>query len=44
MIVSGIIGPRAEEVYAAIRANGFRAVEERRENDWLAILIEKETA
>lgn len=43
MIVSGIIGPRAEEVYAAIRANGFRAVEERRENDWLAILLEKDT-
>ncbi len=41
MIVSGIISPRAEEVYAAIDAAGFAAVEERRENDWLAILIQK---
>ncbi len=41
MIVSGIISPRAEEVYAAIAETGFAVVEERRENDWLAILIEK---
>ena len=41
MIVSGIISPRAEEVYAAIAANGFTVVEERRENDWLAILIRR---
>ncbi|MBQ8174076.1 MAG: 50S ribosomal protein L11 methyltransferase [Clostridia bacterium] len=42
MIVSGIIGPRAEEVRVAIAANDFRVVEERQENDWLAILIEKQ--
>jgi ribosomal protein L11 methyltransferase len=41
MIVSGIISPRAPEVREAIAANGFRVVEERQENDWLAILIEK---
>ena len=41
MIVSGIICPRAEEVRAAIAENGFFVVEERQENDWLAILIEK---
>lgn len=41
MIVSGIISPRAEEVREAIAANGFAVVEERQENDWLAILIEK---
>ena len=42
MIVSGIISPRADEVRAAIAANGFRVVEERQENDWLAILIERD--
>ena len=42
MIVSGIISPRADEVRAAIAANGFRGVEERQENDWLAILIERD--
>lgn len=41
MIVSGIITPRADEVRAAIAQNGFRIVEERAENDWLAILIER---
>ena len=41
MIVSGIISPRADEVRAAIAENGFSVVEERGENDWLAILIEK---
>ncbi len=41
MIVSGIICPRAAEVRAAIAENGFSVVEEREENDWLAILIEK---
>lgn len=41
MIVSGIISPRADEVRAAIASNGFRTVEERQENDWLAILIER---
>ena len=42
MIVSGIICPRAEEVRAAIAANGFAVVEERQESDWLAILIKKQ--
>ena len=42
MIVSGIICPRADEVRAAIAANGFAVVEERQENDWLAILIKKQ--
>lgn len=41
MIVSGIISPRADEVRTAIAANGFRLLEERQENDWLAILIER---
>lgn len=41
MIVSGIISPRADEVREAISACGFAVVEERRENDWLAILIKK---
>ncbi len=41
MIVSGIISPRADEVREAIAQNGYRVVEERRENDWLAILIER---
>ena len=42
MILSGIICPRADEVRAAAAANGFRIIEEREENDWLAILVEKE--
>lgn len=39
MILSGIIAPRAEEVRAAARENGFRILEEEQENDWLAILV-----
>ena len=41
LIVSGIISPRADEVREAIAQNGYRVVEERRDNDWLAILIER---
>lgn len=41
MILSGIICPRAEEVRKAALANGFTIIEEREENDWLAILVEK---
>ena len=42
MILSGIICPRADEVRAAAAANGFTIIEEREENDWLAILVEKQ--
>lgn len=42
MILSGIICPRADEVRAAAVANGFTIIEEREENDWLAILVEKQ--
>ncbi len=41
MVVSGIIAPRANEVRDAITANGFTVLEERQENDWLAILIQR---
>jgi ribosomal protein L11 methyltransferase len=41
MILSGIICPRADEVRAAAIENDFRIIEEREENDWLAILVEK---
>ena len=41
MILSGIICPRADEVRAAALENGFAIIEEREENDWLAILVEK---
>ena len=42
MILSGIICPRADEVRAAAAANGFTIIEEREENDWLAILVKKQ--
>ncbi len=42
LIVSGIIGPRAQEVREGIRKHNFKIVEERYENDWLAILIKKD--
>ena len=38
LIASGIIGPRGDEVRAALAQWGFRILEEREENDWLAIL------
>lgn len=41
VIASGIISPRADEVRAALAQYGFTVVEERRENDWLAILAKK---
>ena len=41
IMVSGIIGPRGEEVRTALHEYGFRILTEREENDWLAILAEK---
>lgn len=41
LIVSGIIGTRAEEVKAALESAGFRVTETRRENDWTAYELKK---
>ncbi len=41
LIVSGIIGCRAQEVREALTAQGFTIVREEAENDWLAILLRK---
>ncbi len=41
LIVSGIIGCRAAEVRAALSAHGFSILREETENDWLAILLQK---
>ncbi len=41
LIVSGIIGCRAEEVRAALTQYGFKILREETENDWLAILLSK---
>ena len=41
IILSGIIEPRAEEIYAALKENGYRAIEQKKENDWLAIIAER---
>lgn len=41
MILSGIISLRADEVRRAIAENGFCVIEERQENDWLAILVKR---
>lgn len=41
MILSGIIAPRAEEIRAAVATHAFRLIEERAENDWVALLVEK---
>ena len=40
-ILSGIIGPRAEEIREEISAQGFTLVREAEERDWYAILIQK---
>ena len=40
-ILSGIIGPRAEEIRESIAAHGFTLVREAEERDWYAILIQK---
>ncbi len=42
LICSGIIGERAADVRAALTSRGFRIVREAEENDWVAILFEKE--
>ena len=42
LITSGIIGERAADVRAALTSRGFRIVREAEENDWVAILFEKE--
>ena len=41
LLVSGIIGERAEEVYAALRAVGFTVVETRASSDWQAAVCKK---
>ncbi len=41
IILSGIIEPRAEEIYASLKENGYRAIEQKKENDWLAIIAER---
>ena len=41
IILSGIIESRAEEIYKALTENGYRAVMQKQENDWLAILAER---
>ncbi len=41
IILSGIIEPRAAEIYNALEEHGYVAVEEKRENDWLAILAKR---
>ena len=41
-ITSGIIGPRGDEVKAALTAVGFTVAEVREENDWLCITAKKE--
>ena len=40
-ILSGIIGPRVEEVRSAVEACGFSLVRESSERDWYALLIQK---
>ena len=39
LILSGIIGERAEEVKAAVRTNGFTVEKEIFENDWVGLLV-----
>ncbi len=41
MILSGIIAPRAEEIRTAVATHGFCLIEERTENDWVALLVKK---
>lgn len=41
-ITSGIIGPRGEEVRAALTAAGFTIVDVQEESDWLCITAKKE--
>ena len=39
LILSGIIGERAEEVRSAVLANGFTVEKEISENDWVGMLV-----
>ena len=39
LILSGIIGERADEVRAAVLANGFTVEKEINENDWVGMLV-----
>ena len=42
LILSGIIGERAEEVRVAAKKYGFTIIREECENDWLAIMVTKQ--
>ncbi|MBQ2277285.1 MAG: 50S ribosomal protein L11 methyltransferase, partial [Clostridia bacterium] len=39
--VSGIIEERANEVTDALTANGYKVVDDRRENGWYAAAVKK---
>ena len=39
LILSGLIGERAEEVRAAVIENGFTVEKEINENDWVGMLV-----
>ena len=41
IILSGIIAPRADEIRTALSKHGYRIIKEANENDWLAMLVEK---
>ena len=41
LILSGIISERADEVRESVSKNGFAVVREERENDWLALMVKK---
>ncbi len=41
LIVSGIIGSRVNDVRNALTARGFRVIKEKAENDWRALLLQK---
>ena len=42
IILSGIIAPRADEIRDALKVQGYRIIKEACENDWLAMLVEKQ--
>ncbi|MBQ5800551.1 MAG: 50S ribosomal protein L11 methyltransferase, partial [Clostridia bacterium] len=42
IILSGIIEPRGEEIYSALAENGYSVIDTKKENDWLAIIAERE--
>ena len=41
LIVSGIIGSRAEDVRSALEAGGFTVCERRQDNDWVAYCLHR---